>query len=61
MLSKDESIGFVAPANVKKNSQRKYVGCPRKSSKSPAFGKPQGATEDTDVVLQEKYNSWVFK
>ena len=28
----------------------------QKSSKSPAFGKPQCVTEDTDDVLQEKYN-----
>lgn len=33
----------------------------QKCSESPAFVKSQGITEDTDDVLQEKYNILVFK
>lgn len=57
-------MGFVAPTYVKKISHEKFIKSKKrcwlpkkKSSKSLAFGKPWGITEDTDYVLQGKYNS----
>lgn len=57
-------MDFVAPTYVKKNSHEKFFKSKKicwlpnkKSSKSPAFRKPQDVNEDIDDVLQKKYNS----